>query len=109
MSEELADFGLIGLAVMGENLALNVESRGYKMAVYNRSTEKVDNLINGRAAGKISRTPCLGLFSSPELRRDRHPARHQPKPCGHFVASREATAPTLPATTCKHKDINRRC
>ena len=52
MSEELADFGLIGLAVMGENLALNVESRGYKMAVYNRSTEKVDNLISGRAAGK---------------------------------------------------------
>ena len=42
MSEELADFGLIGLAVMGENLALNVESRGYKMAVYNRSSEKVD-------------------------------------------------------------------
>ena len=52
MSEELADFGLIGLAVMGENLALNVESRGYKMAVYNRSTDKVDNLINGRAADK---------------------------------------------------------
>jgi len=46
------DFGLIGLAVMGENLALNVESRGYKVAVYNRTTEKVDNLINGRAAGK---------------------------------------------------------
>ena len=49
---ELADFGLIGLAVMGENLALNVESRGYKMAVFNRTTEKVDNLVNGRAAGK---------------------------------------------------------
>ena len=46
------DFGLIGLAVMGENLALNVESRGYSIAVYNRTTEKVDNLINGRAAGK---------------------------------------------------------
>ena len=46
------DFGLIGLAVMGENLALNVESRGYKIAVYNRTTEKVDNLINGRAKGK---------------------------------------------------------
>ncbi len=46
------DFGLIGLAVMGENLALNVESRGYKVAVYNRTTEKVDELINGRAAGK---------------------------------------------------------
>ena len=46
------DFGLIGLAVMGENLALNVESRGYKVAVYNRTTEKVDDLISGRAAGK---------------------------------------------------------
>ncbi|MEL6897863.1 MAG: NAD(P)-binding domain-containing protein, partial [Planctomycetota bacterium] len=46
------DFGLIGLAVMGENLALNVESRGYKVAVHNRTTEKVDALINGRAAGK---------------------------------------------------------
>jgi 6-phosphogluconate dehydrogenase len=46
------DFGLIGLAVMGENLALNVESRGYKVAVYNRTTEKVDELIQGRAKGK---------------------------------------------------------
>ena len=46
------DFGLIGLAVMGENLALNVESRGYKVAGYNRTTDKVDQLIAGRAAGK---------------------------------------------------------
>ena len=52
MSEAKADFGLIGLAVMGENLALNVESRGYRMAVFNRSIDKVDNLIEGRAAGK---------------------------------------------------------
>jgi 6-phosphogluconate dehydrogenase len=49
---ELCDFGLIGLAVMGENLALNVESRGYKVAVYNRTTEKVDELMAGRAKGK---------------------------------------------------------
>jgi len=49
---EPCDFGLIGLAVMGENLALNVESRGNRVAVYNRTTEKVDNFINGRAAGK---------------------------------------------------------
>lgn len=48
----LCDFGLIGLAVMGENLALNVESRGYRVAVFNRTTEKVDELINGRAKGK---------------------------------------------------------
>jgi 6-phosphogluconate dehydrogenase len=46
------DFGLIGLAVMGENLALNVESRGYRVAVYNRTTSKVDELIAGRAAGR---------------------------------------------------------
>ncbi|MFP6618528.1 MAG: decarboxylating NADP(+)-dependent phosphogluconate dehydrogenase [Pirellulaceae bacterium] len=49
---ELADFGLIGLAVMGENLALNVESRGFRIAVNNRTVEKVDKLIAGRAAGK---------------------------------------------------------
>ena len=46
------DFGLIGLAVMGENLALNVESRGFRVAVFNRTTSKVDDFISGRAAGK---------------------------------------------------------
>ncbi|MEM9657747.1 MAG: decarboxylating NADP(+)-dependent phosphogluconate dehydrogenase, partial [Planctomycetota bacterium] len=49
---ELCDFGLIGLAVMGENLALNVESRGFRVAVFNRTTAKVDRFIAGRAAGK---------------------------------------------------------
>ncbi len=46
------DMGLIGLAVMGENLALNVESRGYCIAVYNRTVEKVDRLVQGRGKGK---------------------------------------------------------
>ena len=46
------DMGLIGLAVMGENLALNVESRGYCVAVYNRTVEKVDRLVQGRGKGK---------------------------------------------------------
>lgn len=46
------DFGLIGLAVMGENLALNVESRGFRIAVFNRTVEKVDELMAGRAKGK---------------------------------------------------------
>jgi 6-phosphogluconate dehydrogenase len=45
------DIGLIGLAVMGENLALNIESRGYRVAVYNRTTSKVDDFIAGRAKG----------------------------------------------------------
>ncbi len=49
---ELADFGVIGLAVMGENLALNVESRGYRVAVYNRTTEKVDQFLAERGKGK---------------------------------------------------------
>ena len=47
-----ADIGLIGLAVMGENLALNMESRGFTVAVFNRTAEKTDNFINGRAAGR---------------------------------------------------------
>ncbi|RIK81306.1 MAG: phosphogluconate dehydrogenase (NADP(+)-dependent, decarboxylating) [Planctomycetota bacterium] len=47
-----ADFGLIGLAVMGENLALNIESRGFAIAVFNRTTSKVDELLAGRAKGK---------------------------------------------------------
>src|SRR3954464_15154711 len=46
------DIGLVGLAVMGENLALNIESRGYSIAVFNRTTSKVDDLIGGRAKGK---------------------------------------------------------
>ncbi len=47
-----ADFGLVGLAVMGENLVLNIESRGYRVAVYNRTTSKVDAFLEGRAKGK---------------------------------------------------------
>jgi len=47
-----ADIGLIGLAVMGENLVLNMESHGYTVAVYNRTTTKVDELIHGRGKGK---------------------------------------------------------
>jgi len=46
------DIGLVGLAVMGENLILNMESHGFTVAVYNRTTEKVDKFINGRGKGK---------------------------------------------------------
>jgi 6-phosphogluconate dehydrogenase len=45
-------FGVIGLAVMGENLALNVESRGFPVSVYNRSREKTDEFMATRAVGK---------------------------------------------------------
>ena len=47
-----ADIGLIGLAVMGENLVMNMESRGFRVAVYNRTTQKVDAFLDGRAKGK---------------------------------------------------------
>ena len=50
--KELSDIGLIGLAVMGENLVLNMESKGFRVSVFNRTVEKVDKFINGRGAGK---------------------------------------------------------
>ena len=58
-----ADIGLIGLAVMGENLAMNMESHGFTVAVWNRSTDKVDKFISGRAAGKR----FIGCHSPEEL------------------------------------------
>ena len=47
-----SDIGLIGLAVMGENLVLNMESKGFTVSVFNRTVEKVTNFINARAQGK---------------------------------------------------------
>lgn len=40
MSLEKCDIGVVGMAVMGQNLALNIESKGYKVAVYNRDHDK---------------------------------------------------------------------
>ncbi|HNY85039.1 MAG TPA: decarboxylating NADP(+)-dependent phosphogluconate dehydrogenase [Candidatus Hydrogenedentes bacterium] len=51
MSEKM-DIGLIGLAVMGENLVLNMESKGFGVSVFNRTVQKVDDFIGGRGAGK---------------------------------------------------------
>ena len=58
-----ADIGLAGLAVMGENLVLNMESKGFTVAVYNRTVEKVDNFVNGRGKGKN----IMGTHSIEEL------------------------------------------
>ncbi len=46
------DIGLIGLAVMGENLVLNMESKGFSVAVFNRTTSVTENSREGRAKGK---------------------------------------------------------
>jgi 6-phosphogluconate dehydrogenase len=58
-----ADIGLIGLAVMGENLVLNMESHGFTVAVFNRTTSRVDEFVNGRGAGKS----IIGTHSVEEL------------------------------------------
>ena len=58
-----SDIGLIGLAVMGENLVMNMESKGFTVSVYNRTTEKVKKLVEGRAKGKN----ITGTYSLEEL------------------------------------------
>jgi 6-phosphogluconate dehydrogenase len=61
--EPKADIGLIGLAVMGQNLVLNMNDHGYIVAVFNRTTSKVDDFINGNAKG----TNVIGTYSIEEL------------------------------------------
>jgi 6-phosphogluconate dehydrogenase len=52
MTTNQCDIGLIGLGVMGENLALNMESKGFSVAVFNRTTEVTEKFATGRAQGK---------------------------------------------------------
>ena len=63
MQNELCDIGLIGLAVMGQNLVLNMNDHGYKVAVFNRTVSKVDDFIANDAAG----TEVVGAQSIPEF------------------------------------------
>jgi 6-phosphogluconate dehydrogenase len=63
MTAATADIGLIGLAVMGENLVLNMESHDYTVAVFNRTRARVDDFVAGRARGK----KIVGCHSVPEL------------------------------------------
>ena len=58
-----ADIGLIGLAVMGQNLVLNMNDHGYTVAVFNRTTSKVDEFVEGPAKG----TKVIGTHSIQEL------------------------------------------
>lgn len=63
MQKESCDIGLIGLAVMGQNLVLNMNDHGFRVAVYNRTVSKVDEFINNEAAG----TQVVGTHSMEEL------------------------------------------
>lgn len=58
-----ANIGLIGLAVMGENLAMNMASKGFTVAVFNRTTDKVKKFTEGRGSGKC----IIGTYSLREL------------------------------------------
>jgi 6-phosphogluconate dehydrogenase len=64
MPEAKADLGLIGLAVMGQNLVLNMNDKGYTIAVFNRTVSKVDDFIEGPAKG---RDTILGAHSIEEF------------------------------------------
>ena len=59
----LSDIGLVGLAVMGENLVLNMVSKGFQVSVFNRTTARVDEFLAGQAAGKAIK----GTYSLAEL------------------------------------------
>jgi 6-phosphogluconate dehydrogenase len=61
--EKTADIGLIGLAVMGQNLVLNMNDHGYTVAVYNRTVAKVDQFLGGAARD----TRVIGVHSLKEL------------------------------------------
>ncbi len=70
MTENKCDIGLIGLAVMGQNLVLNMSDHGFKVAVFNRTVSKVDDFINGSAAGRTiygahSIKELVGMLASP--------------------------------------------
>ncbi|KAI9263032.1 6-phosphogluconate dehydrogenase, decarboxylating [Sporodiniella umbellata] len=63
MVEAVADIGLIGLAVMGQNLILNMNDHGYTVCAYNRTTSKVDDFLANEAKG----TNIVGAHSVEEL------------------------------------------
>ena len=56
-----ADFGLIGMAVMGQNLVLNINDKGFSVAVFNRTVEKVDTFVQGPAAGRDTIIPTHSI------------------------------------------------
>ena len=63
MPEPVADIAMIGLAVMGQNLILNMDDHGFTVAVYNRTVSKVDEFLAKEAKG----TKVVGAHSIPEL------------------------------------------
>lgn len=68
--KQISDIGVIGIAVMGENLILNMESKGFYVSAFNRTVDKVEDFVNGRAKGKniygaMSLEDFVGSLKSP--------------------------------------------
>jgi 6-phosphogluconate dehydrogenase len=88
MNKQAADIGIVGLAVMGENLILNMESKGFTVACYNRTVEKVDAFLEGRGKGRR----LIGCRSPQELVEALKPPRRimlmvkAGKPVDDFIA-----------------------
>jgi 6-phosphogluconate dehydrogenase len=61
MADKTADIGLIGLAVMGQNLVLNMNDHGYTVAVYNRTSSKTEDFMNDAAAGRDTILPTYSI------------------------------------------------
>ena len=61
-----SDIGLIGLAVMGQNLALNIADHGFAISVYNRTTAKTDEFVkeNPKTPGKLTGCPTMKDFAA---------------------------------------------
>ena len=66
MPEANCDIGLIGLAVMGQNLVLNMNDHGYKVAVFNRTVSKVDDFLENEAKRNTGRGGALHRGNVPD-------------------------------------------
>lgn len=67
MTSKYADIGLVGLAVMGQNLALNIADHGYTIAVYNRDTKKMTNFIEECKKNEPSHENVIGYADLPSF------------------------------------------
>ena len=102
-----ADIGLIGLAVMGENIVLNMESKGFTVAQYNRTVEKVEAFQNGRGGGagaEVRRRASRGKHAGSLVRLERClavPDRSTP-PSSRLRSMTAASFSVLVVKNCAH-------
>ena len=75
-----ADIGLIGLAVMGQNLVLNMNDHGYKVAVFNRTISKVDTFLDGPAKGTDPSTSIRMAGHAPKFEAQRSRRKNDSDP-----------------------------